>query len=242
MIKGMSLTALLVIAATVQSHGFLNVNLSGNTQYEGWESLTTANNPGYGTFPGASPWPAPIASNSTGSAGNASYNKVSGNGYPAGSSVYSPFTTTTYEVTSSSVISGIQTAVFQLDMGAGEGGILDSAPVFNYNGGSQALAADFTAVTAGNFSFTNPIDPTQTGNTTNLVYEWDLSSIVDSITSYEITWQTHAHSQTYGIQLDTGDNFTVSAVPEPSVYAAGAGILALGVAWLRRKKISQQSA
>lgn len=59
----------LVLGFADSAVGSLLVHLPGNTEYEGWSGLTSANNPGYPGFADLSPWPNPIFANGTGSAG-----------------------------------------------------------------------------------------------------------------------------------------------------------------------------
>lgn len=214
-------------------------DFSGNTQYEGWEELTAANNPGFpGFFNLTDPWPDPIAPNITGSAGFAGFDKVSGGGYPASAAIYNFTVPGTFVVGTSTPLSNLQTVAFQLDLGIGNTFFL-STPVLNYNGGSQQLAPTFAEQGSGPTAFTNP----QTGDpdsTTLFGYQWDLSSI-GSISEFEILWTTDAHATTYNIRLDSSDTFTgnaISAVPEPALFAWLLGLGALGLAFWRRRKSS----
>jgi len=215
------------------------LTFGGITEYEGWEGLTAANNPGYPDFfTFTDPWPAPIAPSITGSAGNAGFNKLSGGGYPASASIYNFTVPGTFAVLNSNPLAGLETVALQLDLGEGNSFFV-ADPVLNYNGGSQNLAADFTQSGAGPTAFTNP----QTGNpdtTTLFGYQWDLSGIVGPITDYEIAWTADAHVTTYNLQLDSSDTFSgnaISAVPEPSAFAALVGAVALGLATCRRRRI-----
>lgn len=225
---------LLMLAFAGPTHGFLLVNLPGNTEYEGWSGLTSANNPGYPGFADPSPWPDPIFANETGSAGNAGLDKISGPGNPAGGSIYTFAAPSTFEVVNNDPLAGLETVVFQIDMGNGSNGnLLDAAPVLNLNGGSQALAADFSLIGTGNFAFTNPTDPSDSGSTTLLAYQWDLSTWSGSISSYQIVWTIHDHSTIYAMQLNSGDQFA-QVVPEPGA----ALLLMLGLPLLFRRQRS----
>lgn len=207
----------------------LDINLDGSSQYDGWDDLTTARlGAGYAALPPgdpfrAAPWAGPLASNVAGSVGNATYNKVSGTGYAASSAVYT-FGGATFEMASTSVIADLETVIFQIDLGEGFG-FLTSTPVLNYNGGSQALAADYFVQTTGDFTFAFGGPPAPT---TLFAYQWDLSGIVDPITSIDVNWATDQHATTYELALTTGDTFTVaSAIPEPA-----SGALLIGAASL----------
>ena len=225
-------------AAAAASAAFVNPSLPGTSEFEGWEDLTfmNFNQSDYGGgFPGAGPWIAPISGNAAGSEGNAGYNKVSGNGYPAGVSVYAPFTDSVFEIESSGPLGfDIGTIIFQIDIGPGTGfEHLSAAPTLSLNGGSQALAADFTSEAPGAFPFTNPVNPAETGTTTAFQFQWDLSSL-GSVTQYEIQWTTIPHAQTYKLQLDVGDTFT-QVIPEPTSLALIGVVAAATLAWRRRQ-------
>lgn len=238
--RKLSALALSLIALTNSAIGAFNVPLSGNSATATWADLNNTNYTtaaGYNNFfSNTAGWTTPIAADS----GSATLDKVAGTGgYPATNSLYNFTTAGSLFVSNASPLSGLQTLSIQIDLGEGDS-FFTAAPTLNYNGGSQALAADFSVITAGDFNFTNPNtgDP---GTTSNFAYQWDLTAIVNPITSYEIEWTTDLHVTTFEIQLDSGDTFTGQAIPEPSTYAAAFGVLALSVVWIRRR-ISHQSA
>lgn len=244
-LKSTTLGALLLGASAFQAHAGINVVLPGTSQYEGWEGLTAANyNQALygGGFPGGAPWTAPIDSNILNSDGNANFNKLLGNGYPSGASIYAPFTSSEFGVFSTSVVSGLETVVFQIDIGPGDGGnFFDAVPTLSltHDGGSTlSIAATYTLVGAGAFPFSNPLNPLESGTTSLWMYQWDLSSYT-GITSYDVTWQTHKHSQIYTLQLDSGNTFSGMAIPEPASTATMAGLLVLvATALIRRRRKS----
>jgi len=234
-------TALLLAMAcgiTSTAQAYIPVSLLGATQFEGWEELTNANYPQTpnfgGPFPGAQPWLATIAPNVSGSSGNAEFGKVSGNGFTASASVYTPFTGATFTIESTAVVPGLENVVFQIDLGPGDA-FYNAVPTLSFNSGGQDLAATFTGQTTGENPFANPVNPSQQGTTTNFIYQWDLSSVGSAITDYTIEWTTGSHAQIYGMQLDTSDTFSGNAVPEPATYAIFAGIAALAAALVRRR-------
>lgn len=224
--------------AATSANAFINTGLGGNTEYEGWEDLTSANYTsamGYSNF---APWT--ISSNASGSAGNADFNKLSGTGFPATSSIYTlDFTdppqsgvgTGTFNVTSTlDSLTNASTVVFQLDGGVD----FFTAPTLNYNSGSQGITFDYAATTTGLFIANGPSGPF---STTNNAFQWDLSGIGDTITSIEIVYTLEAHLSQYALQLETSDAaFVGTAVPEPSAYALLAGTLALAFCLKRRRR------
>ncbi|MGF1452887.1 MAG: hypothetical protein ACFB21_12535, partial [Opitutales bacterium] len=219
------------------SAALVGPGFSGNTEFDGWDNLTSSNYtpPTYPVFPGTDPWLAPIGSTVAGSAGNAVFDKVSGGGYPATQAIYNFTVPGTFEVVNSAPLSGLETVLLQLDLGIGET-FFRSQPLLNYNGGAQALAADFDQSVAGPTSFTNP----QTGNpatTTLFGYQWDLSGVSEAITEYEIEWTTAAHATTFQLRLDSSDDFTgnqvAAALPEPGFTGV---LLGLGVMLLAHRR------
>jgi hypothetical protein len=225
--------SLLVLSGPVQAADYLTFDLSGTTQADGWANLTTANYPGYGTFPGAGAWPAPIGSNTAGS-GDADLNKISGNGYPAGASIYAPFTNSVFQVSDGSAVANLETVVFQLQIGTAYGLDLSSAPTLSYNGGSQALVATYAQLVSSTPNGDFGGSPTILNV---LAYQWDLSGIEGTINSFSVSWAVAPHTQTYGVKLDQGSMMDqVVAVPEPSTYAIAVGLVALIVFRLRRQR------
>lgn len=222
------------------------IALSGNTQNDGWTNaaLTSAANPGYGSFPGSGAWPAPIPSNV---GGDASLNKVSngtgGGPYPASSSIYfGGFSGDlnvnggTLAVTDSTPVANLQTVVFQIEIGEAStydfyNGVL---PTLSYNGGTQMLTADYISLTQvynGTVEMPTGEEPVYI-NTYAL--QWDLSGVSETISSFTISFTGVQHGQVYAMQLDQSDMMT-QAVPEPSTYALmalGAGV----ICWHMRRK------
>ena len=205
-------TALLLAAASTPLAAYINIDLPGATEFEGWENLNIATFGG--TYPDAigeanNAWPEPIGSNVAGSAGNASFMKLSGGGYFSSQTIYSFMTPGTFSMTNNAALDGLATVVFQLEL-VGE---LSSGPVLNYNGGSQALASTIELASSGTTA-------TSFGDSTLLLFQWDLSSI-SGISSYEIVYTGAEHLAQVGLQLNSGNTF--AAVPEPSTYAAMLG-------------------
>ncbi len=219
-----------MLAAPFSQAGIVAYNLPGTTEFGTWSDLTSTNYTtaaGYNSFgTNTAGWPQPITA-VTGASADA-FDKTPGfGGYPGSSSIYTFMSPGQWSMTNNSPLAGIETLIFQIDM-------LDefaTAPeiTLSYNGGSQTLAADFTASWAGNFSFGE--DPSEV-----YVYQWDLSSL--GVTSYELNWDTGLHTAIFEMRTDSGDQF-VQAVPEPSTYAALGGLAMMGFVLYRRKRVSQ---
>lgn len=207
----------------------MNPGLTGTTQFDGWAGLTAANFPGYGTFPGNGAWPGPIGSNQA-SSGDANLNKIGlgagGGAFPASEGIYHggfsnvPNTLGgTESVTDTTPVANLRNVVFQILISEAFGSDLfnDARPVLNYNGGSQVLAANYfnkDRLDTGT-TFPNPItgDPEPLFHTTRTL-QWDLSGIVDPITSIGIVFSPVQHGIILEARLDQSDTFTW--IPEPA--------------------------
>ena len=187
--------------------------LPGNTESEGWDGLTSTNYGSAAGFPGyptaGNAWPHAITPNVAGSAQGATFNKASGSGYFATSSLYDAGFGGLYQVADSSPMGALANIVIQIDAGTA----ISISPTLSYNGGTQALAPNDFAVLEGDYlsGFGGPPAPTL-----NHVYQWDTTAL--GITSYEITWGSvdNDHLTQYELRLTTSDQF-VQVVPEASV-------------------------
>jgi hypothetical protein len=228
------------------------VHLAGNTSYDGWNDLTASHYPGYPGFPGTGNWPHPIVANTPGS-GDATFNKIAngvgGGAEPAGESIYNggfsadPNTKgATFAVADATPLAGLQTILFQLDIGEAFGYDLwnGSAPVLIYttSAGSFTESASFSDILVRydtGQSVDMPIGPGGALEAVEIyqnlrAYQFDLSGVADPITSFEIDYTAVQHSQIYAMQLDQSDvayshPAYAQAVPEPSTIMAGALML-----------------
>lgn len=203
----------------------IDVNLPGNSEQSVWQNMNSTTLPpseGYnGFFTNTAGWTTPVSPDN----GSALFDKVPGTGgFPSTSSIYNFDTPGTFTVSDSDPIAGLQTVIFQTDMV----GPMFSAPTFSYNGGNQQLAWDGIMGTEGDFSGMG-------ANSTLYVYQWDLSAIVEEITSYEIIWTSGVHGSNYLMQINAGDTYT-EVVPEPSTYALIAGLACAGLLLMRRRR------
>ncbi|MCB5188566.1 PEP-CTERM sorting domain-containing protein [Methylobacillus caricis] len=231
-------TASFAQAATATSEYFTNVADSLST--DGFNQLI-ATRLGSGTT-GVTAITNGVVSNAP--AGDAELTRTSGTAYPASFGLYEymgPYST--FTVSDSTVISDLGSIVFQSHVNpggnyslGGAGGI-DAAisDVFlSFNGGSQLLSATTFSLTdaidnpgSPFYDPSNPVVEAAIG-----YFTWDLSGISDPITSYSISFGTHAHSSIIAFQVDQ----IAAAVPEPSAYALMLGGLALVGFAARRKK------
>ena len=232
--KACAMVVALLAAYSAQSASaaLVNNNLSGKVEYDGWNSLT-ASTPGLSTAvlttaPG-------FGSNEAGS-GNANLLRTSGGHYPAGSSLYSFSTPSTFEVSDTSALSNVGTVVLTINSWRN---VISYTvpPTLNYNGGAQALVPTYTGVAeAGMIDFGGPV---QTYYDT---FQWDLSAIGATITSYDIDWGQQVHAGVIALQLESADVFSQSlatiAVPEPSSCAI---VSLLGFAMLAKGRGRRRS-
>ena len=219
----------ILFALTIPCHAAISISLPGNSETAAWTGLNNTSYPSTAGFPTHSTstdlWPSAISPDAGATLGG-SLNKVSGGGYFASSSLYDAGTPGTFRITDLASVADLETVIFQADLGSP----LGADAILSYNEGSQALAADYTATSAGNnqSGFGGPSE-----QTTNYAWQWDLSGVSAPITDFTVTWSTNPHGTIYQMNLDTGDTFT-QAVPEPTVSLLAA--LSLALTALRRRR------
>ena len=243
------LSAIALSACAGAAHAqFLSYNLPGTTDFDAWDNLTVTNpqvtaaaqnGTPFPSFPGNSPWPEAIDSVLTfgtqdpsddDPTGDATFDKDSGFGYPAGVSIYaSPFGSGTFSVEDATPVADLETVVFQIQIGGGSAGFFDSEPSLVVNGSTQVPLFD-SGVIASVFDPAGPFGPL-TLNTFG--YQWDVSGL-GPITSIDVEFGTAGTSTTiWGLQLDQGSEFAAVSVPAPGAFAL-AGLS--GLALVRRRR------
>lgn len=223
---------LLLALTAAGAHAAVTYNLPGTMETAGWDQLNRTDTSFWDDngFPTAGPaaWPGAVAANAAGSTSSAVLSKLSGGAYFAGASIYNAGMPDVLTLGDTSPQAGLSSIIFQADLGSALAGVS-----LSYNGGSQALAADFTGTSAGSHlsGFGGPPEPT-----TNFIYQWDVRGL--GVSEYEITFSTVPHGTIFELNLATGEGFA-QVVPEPSAALLGG---AAGLLLLARRRRSRANA
>jgi len=155
-----------------------------------------------------------------------------------GGGIYGFFSQTHFQINSVVPLTGMQSLVVQLALAEGEGGVtLVAAPtltVVTSNGTVSNIAATYSLLASSTAA-------TILGMTTNvdlLNYQWDLSGISGTISSYTVSWQMPAHGIYYGQEVteSTAVHANNVLVPEPSAGIAVIGGAAMLMAFRRIRR------
>ncbi|WFB37749.1 PEP-CTERM sorting domain-containing protein [Kiritimatiellota bacterium B12222] len=205
----------LFCASSLISGALIDSGLTGTTSLNGWEGL---NNSYYdavthgGGYPGAAAWTNPMVANE--GEADAQLMKVSGTAYPASSSLYTSGGAV-LSLSDLSALTDLETIVFSIAIAPGTGGGVVTGPSLTLNGSTLIGAATTTwdlgstSATIGGFEVTQ----------TTYSYQWDLSGFGSTIHDFDLRFETGEHAQTYAMQLDQGDTYSLAspnAIPEPS--------------------------
>lgn len=223
---GLTVVALGLATVGASADAVITSGLTGSISYDGWDGLTGTQYPGYGSYPGLSPWPGPMVANEAGS-GDGTFAIVSGSGYAATNSLYSP-SGGTFSASDPTPLADLETIVFAMSIGDGEAP--GSAPVLTVNGTNLGEAT--SAWTLGE---SDQVIGGMDVTVSTLAYQWDLTTVA-SVSSFDVSFGLGSHGTLYALQLEQSDTYTLInpvAVPEPTM----AGLLATGgVVLLRRRR------
>lgn len=238
---------MLVLSISLSFAQIVNVNFSGggNTSFSAWSNINSFNYIGYGSFPGNSPWPAPIRA--TQGLTNSSLSRIAGaptGGGPflASESIYfGNFAQVpnalggTLRLSNSLSLTNLKTLVFQIQIGEATGYDFfepSGLPKLSINGfTNNSVNATFTNLVTRyqNGTFPSP----ETGQDepvwiNTLAYQWNITNTT-SISNYFIDFSGVTHSQVYAMRWDgTTVLQNTPVIPEPSTL----GLLILAAAGL----------
>jgi hypothetical protein len=121
------------------------------------------------------------------------------------------------------------------DLALGEHLTFGGGPVLTYtfDGGSGTLGATFSSVLAGPVTLDTSIGEV---DYYTFAWQWDLSSIAQSITGISIATSVPIHVNVTDLQINLSDTFGGGAIPEPNAFAVIAGGLTLAAGCLRRRR------
>jgi hypothetical protein len=201
----------------------VNGPVGSTARSEGWEELTATAYPDNDVlFPGSDAWPDPLESKVGANPGwnaiDKTANGTGGGPYPAGGSMYFGGTSATINndggeltiaSTSTAVLSGVKTVVFQIDIG--EAWTYDLynnvAPVLTYvsttGSGTVSLSYQSLYKETPNGTVSMP-SGTENLNINSRAYQFSFDGL-GTITSFTIKFRGVQHAQLYGVGLQQFD-------------------------------------
>jgi len=243
--------AILFALTAVSFSQITNINFTGGgtTSYSAWFNLTSFDYPGYGSFPGNQPWPAPIVA--TDGSVNSSLNRIAGSPtgggpYLASEAIYfGNFAQVpnalggTLRLSNSAGITNLKTLLFQVQIGEVTGYDFfepTGFPKLTLNG--VIYNATFTNLVN---RYQNGVFPSPETGLDEPVYvntwafQYNLTN--NGFDTYYIDFSAVTHSQVYALRWDGTSVLQGQVIPEPSTL----GLLVLAAAGaagyiVRRKK------
>lgn len=226
---------MLVLGAALSFAQIVNVNFSGGgtTSFSAWSNINSFNYTGYGSFPGNTPWPAPIRA--TQGSTNSTLNRIAGSptgGGPflASESIYfGNFAQVpnalggTLRLSNSISLTNLRTLVFQIQIGEATGYDFFNPtgfPKLTISGSTNySIFATYTNLVTRyqNGTFPSP----ETGKdepvwVNTLAYQYNITN-PSFISNYFIDFSGVTHSQVYAMRWDgTTVLQNTAVIPEPT--------------------------
>jgi hypothetical protein len=218
---------------------FIDLQFGGATSFDGWVNLTFMNFPGYGSFPGSSPWPAPMESNEALS-GDARLSRLAGGvdgggPHPQSMSLYfgsyqqvANSFGGTLRVSDPTPLASAKTVVFQIQIGEADGHDFHEptgTPVLRVNG--SIVLEPFVTQLLNRYqdgTFYSPeTDQEEPVYVNSWGFQWNVNGL-GPITSVEIDFSGVTHSQIYRLRLDQAEALVTKNIflPEFQLSARGA--------------------
>ena len=209
----------------------VNFSGSGTTSFSAWSNVNSFNYPGYGSFPGNQPWPAPIPA--TQGSTNSILNRITGSptgGGPflASESIYfGSFAQIpnsfggTLRLSNNFSLTNLKTLIFQIQIGEATGYdffIPSGVPKLTFNGNLYYNAVFTNLVNR----YQNGVFPSpETGEdepvyVNTWAYQWNITNDL-YITNYAVDFSGVTHSQVYAMRWDSTSILqNTPVIPEPS--------------------------
>lgn len=229
--------------------------LGGNTDFAIWDSMNAQGLTGTGGFPGTTMWATQNAQAGS-TAGTQSKlvkvsNGVGGGAFGSGGSMYyggfsgdQNVPGGTVAVSTTVPLANLESVVFQIQIGeAATWDFYNNAlPVLNYTVSGDTTVYSMTATASSLYhQHNNGTVEMPTGTETIWVNSYaiwfDVGSIEETLSSFNVSWVAVQHAQVYGVSLQQSDaagsaSLLPTAVPEPSAALLGG----VGVMFLFRRR------